>query len=99
MMARALLMILLALALVAPAEGAAPHKPTAAGEPAFTKLDACALEGRGFAIAGGNVCLKVTGGVYFQQSWGNSTGGNGAASGGQPIVVTPDDTYTIPAPR
>ena len=97
-MPRALLMIPLVLALVAPAEGAAPQKPKVAGNPVFTTLDACALKGRGFDIGDG-VCLKVTGGVYFQQSWGNATGGNGGASGGQPIVVTPDDTYTLPSPR
>ena len=80
---------------VAPALAAGP-KPLP--QPQFTTLDSCALKGRGLTIAEGNVCLEITGGVSYYQSWGNAYGGQGTNEG-LVIVTTPAGVSTIPAPR
>ena len=75
--------------------------PAVAGEhkaPQFTTLDACALKGRGIPLADGKVCLEVTGGINYWQSWGNAEGGQGTGIG-ETIVTTPAGTSTIPIPR
>jgi len=74
---------------------AAEHKAPPAS--AFTNLDSCALLGRGFDVGGG-VCLKVTGGVSYTQTFGNAVGGFNNGPGGMPIVTTPAGTYSIPVP-
>ena len=90
--------LLLAALLVSVASGgalASDHKGKASE---FTTIDPCALKGRGFEIGETGTCLKITGGVSYWQSWGNSTGGDGEP-GGLTIVNTPAGAYTIPAPR
>ncbi|MGN6102910.1 MAG: hypothetical protein ACTHOR_17365 [Devosia sp.] len=92
----ALIAAVLVLAAVLPAAAAEQKKPASS---TFTTLNSCALKGRGFEIGDG-VCLKVTGGVYVQQSFGNAVGGTEwGEPGGLPIVNTPAGTYTIPVPR
>ncbi|MDR3471547.1 MAG: hypothetical protein P4M09_07630 [Devosia sp.] len=83
---------LVVVALACPATAAAPKQPV------MTTLDACSLKGRGFAIADGNACLKITGGVTYWQSWGNAVGGQGTGEG-ETIVVTPAGNSTVPVPR
>jgi len=88
--------VLLAVAIVANFGQAMAASETRM--PQFTTLDSCALKGRGVTLAGSDVCFKVTGGVYFEQSWGNAVGGDGTGLG-KVIVVTPDDVTTIPMKR
>ena len=93
-MQRSLVLAFCLLASVAPVLAAEAPAPTQQ----FTTLDSCALKGRGFNVAGSDVCLKVTGGVSYWQTWGNAVGGDGSDRG-QVIVTTPAGPSTIPAPR
>ena len=102
-MLKAIEMRAMVLAVVVLVAGVGPALAGAHGKPAasdFTTLDRCAAEGRGVPLGDDGVCLKVTGGVTYWQSWGNAVGGtDDGEPGGMPIVTTPAGTYTIPAPR
>ena len=92
-MSRAVLVLVGLLAMGATAY--AHDKP--ATVPQFTSLDRCALQGRGVALPDSDVCLKVTGGIYYSQSWSNGSLGGVDAVDGMTIVDTPAGKYAVPA--
>lgn len=66
-----------------------------------TTLNACDLENNSaLDIAIDNVCIRISGGVSYSQSWGNyKTDDYGYPINGQPLVTTPGGVFTIPAPN
>jgi len=65
-----------------------------------TTLNACDLQNNtALDIAIDNVCIRISGGVSYSQSWGNyKTDDYGYPINGQPLVTTPGGVFTIPAP-
>ncbi|MDR3471749.1 MAG: hypothetical protein P4M09_08685 [Devosia sp.] len=65
----------------------------------MTSLDVCdALGLSGLTISSDTDCLQLTGSVSYMFAWGDYKTGIGSAASGQTIVVTPDDTTSIPVP-